>query len=160
MRGAPLAVAEVIDPGDARSGKRDLRHQRAGLDRKVWTAECRAQVCDSSAAPTAIADRRLPAAETLLLCAVVIVSPWMPGSLARCGKGFDERVFVARPRCRQRSVTAAIFVSTALPAFLAEEIGQHMRIGPVRQARFGPAVVIAAMAAHIGHRVNRRRTSG
>src|SRR4029077_19850524 len=59
----------------------------------------------------------------------------------------------------QGPVAAAIVAGAALPGFLAAEIGQDIGVGPAGEPRGGPAVVVALVAADIGHRVDRRRTA-
>ena len=55
--------------------------------------------------------------------------------------------------------TAAILIRTAFPGFGALEIGQHVRVTPAGEARLAPVVIIAPVAAHMGHGVDRRRTA-
>src|SRR5262249_7257764 len=57
----------------------------------------------------------------------------------------------------ERAVAAAIGAGAALPGFLLAEIGKRVRVGPGRQAARRPAVVVAAVAARIGHGVDRGR---
>src|ERR1700721_1763071 len=59
----------------------------------------------------------------------------------------------------QRSLAAAVLVGAAGPGFLAPEIWEHMGVGPVFQAALGPPVVVGAVSANIGHRVDGGRTS-
>src|SRR5690606_33129880 len=98
----------------------------------------------------AVADGHLNAAEAFLPRAVVVVGERMAVGARRLGIGVYQRVLVARHLRHERAVAAAIGGGPALPALLAPEIGQDVRIGPVRQAVGGPAVVVAAIAADIG----------
>src|SRR5439155_11690988 len=129
--------------------------QRPDLDREIGPRQSRPQIgVRRTAAPT-VADRLLRAAKAFLLGTVVVLGHRVAGRLARRPTSLDERILVAaRPR-RQRPLPAAIGARTALPAFLAAEIGQHMGVGPVRQSGFGPTLVVAAMTAYIGHGVDR-----
>ena len=149
----------VFDADRARALEQDARHQRAGLDRQIGAPERRPQIADRRAAPTAVADRHLDAREAVLLGAVVIVGRRMAGLAAGVQIRLDQRVGVARVLDGERPVAAAIRVRAALPALLPPEIGQHVRVGPARQAVRGPAVVVGAVAADIGHRVDRGRAA-
>jgi hypothetical protein len=76
--------------------------------------------------------------------------------------GFDDRVGVTRradaerPLIATKGGIAAIIAGAALPRFLPAEVRQDIGIRPAGEPGGGPAVVIAGVAADIGHRVDRR----
>ena len=58
-----------------------------------------------------------------------------------------------------RPVAAAPRIGAALPGLATPEIGQHVGIGPAARTLLRPAVVVAAIAAGIGHHVDRGRAA-
>src|SRR5215471_12719621 len=114
---------------------------------------------DRGAAAMAVTDSRLQPAETLLLLRVVVLGERMPDARAGFQKRLAKRIFIAVEPRRQRSVAAAVCIGTALPRFLPPEIREHVRVGPAKETRRRPAVIVAAMAAHISHRVDRGRSA-
>ena len=128
-------------------------------DRQVLPLQRGAQIGGGGAAAAAVADRHLQPAESLLPGAVVVVRPGMAGGPSRFGIGVEQRILVAAELRGERAVAAAIGVRAALPALQLAEIGQRMRVGPAGEAGSRPAVVIAAVAAHEGHGVGRRRAA-
>ena len=111
------------------------------------------------AASPAVLDGGLAVVEAFLLRAVVIRREGEPRTLAGIDDRVVDRVVRFREHRRERSVAAAILVGAALPAFLAAEIGEDLRVGPALQPGGGPAVVIEAMAAHISETVDRGRAA-
>ena len=154
-----LAVLYIFDAGRALAVENKPRHQRIDFDVQIVARQRRAQIGVGSAAAAAVAHRHLPDAKTFLLGAVVIGRGLVARGKPCRRKRIDQRIGKPRHLRRQRAVAAAIKARAALPGFLAPEIRQHMHIGPRRKARGRPAVVIAAMAAHIGHGVDRRRAA-
>ena len=149
----------VFDAGGAPVLDDDPGRVRVHLDLKVGAHQRRAEICHRGAAPPSVADGRLRAAESFLTRAVIVRRRRMACRNARLQKRIGERIGKVWHRGRKRPVAAAIGVGPALPILLPPEIGQHVRIGPVRQAHPGPAVIVAAMAAHIGHGVDRGRAA-
>ena len=94
-----------------------------------------------------------------LSAAVEVVVPFQAGRLARRGVGLDQRVLEGGPAGASGPVAAAIRAWRRPPRFPASEIGQRVRIGPGRQSVRGPAVVVAAVTARIGHGVDRGRAA-
>ena len=154
-----LAALHIFHAGRARAPKHDACGQRLELQREVGALERRPEVGDRGAAATAVADRRLQPAETLLLPGVVVLGERMPGARACFQERLAERIFIAVEPGRQRSVATAVGIGAALPRFLPPEIREHVRVGPAGETRYRPAVIVAAMAAHIGHRVDRGRSA-
>ena len=110
----------------------DARRVRPHRDREIAPRERGPQVRDRGAAAPAAADRVLQQREALLARAVIVVGARKPRRRARCKARRDERIVIAREPGRERAAGAAIVVGAALPRFLAPEIRQQPRIGPVR----------------------------
>ena len=151
------AAGRVFDADCAITVKQHTVDQRTDFDTEIGAAQRWSQVSDRGATPAAVADRHLPPREAFLLAAVEVVSPPVAGRGARGRESFDDRIGKACIPRRQRAIAAAIGIGAAFPAFLPPEIGQHMCIGPLCEACGGPAIVIAAMAANVRHRVDRGR---
>src|SRR6185437_11132692 len=100
---------------------------------------------EGGAATPAMAHRRLRAAEAFLLRAVVIGGRRAARGSTGGEQRLGQRVGKGWAAGRERPVAAAIGIGAALPGFLAPEIGQHMRVRPLRESRLRPAFVIAAM---------------
>ncbi len=101
-------------------------------------------------------DGHLNAREAFLLRAVVVVRDWQPGRPGSVEIGLAQGILVAGYFRGERPIAAAIQVRPTLPALLATEIRQHVRVGPVRQSLRRPARVVGPMATRIGQRVDRR----
>ncbi len=151
------ARGHIFNADGATAIEQNAVDQRADLDPQIGSRKRRSQISDRGAAAAAVADRYLPAGEALLLAAIEVVGPPVAGCSARGRESLDDRVGKACMPRRQRSVAAAILIGAAFPGFLTLEIGQHVRIGPLRETGSGPTIVIAAMAAHIRHGVDRGR---
>jgi hypothetical protein len=154
-----FAAQDMLDPDRAARVEHDAVDARAGLDGEVGAAQRRPQIGLGGAAAPAVADRLLHPPKPFLLGAVVV------GRLRhlqrRAGReaGLDQRVRKGRGPHGERPVAAAIVAGAGLPCFLPAEIGQHLGMGPALAPRRGPPVVIAPVAANIGHRVDRRRAA-
>jgi hypothetical protein len=151
-----LAMPDVFDADDTGAVEQQPGHQRLDLHGQVAARQRRAQIGDRAAAAPAMLDRHLHACKAVLLGAVVILGRRQAGSAGSIHIGVAKRILVARRFRHQRTVAPAIGVASALPALLPPEIRQRMRVGPTRQTCRRPAVVIGAIAANIGHRVDRR----
>jgi hypothetical protein len=116
----------------------------------------RVQIGDCAAAASAVLDGHLNACKAVLLRAVVVVGHRQAGGSGSVDIGVAERILVAGHFRYERTIAAAIDVGAALPALLSPEIRQDMRIGPIRQALRGPAGIVGAVAAGVGHCVDRR----
>src|SRR5712671_612781 len=159
MDGRLASAAHIFDADGARAVEQDAARERADHDAEIATLERGPEIADRGAAAPAVTHRHLPAAETLLARAVVVGGRRMARRGARGREGVDQRIGETRGAHRERAVAAAEIAGAAFPRFLPAEIGQHMRIGPFRQAGGRPAVVVAAVAPHIGHGVDRGRTA-
>ena len=154
-----LARFQIFDADRPATLEQDARRQRAHDDFEIGPGQRRTQIGDRGAAAPPVADRHLRAAEALLLRAVVILGQPVPGRRTRRHIGVDQRVGIARQPHRQRPIAAAIGAGAALPAFLTAEIGKHMGVRPGVEPVRRPSLVVAAMAAHIDHGVDRRRAA-
>ena len=150
---------DIFDAGGAAAVENDLGRQRLDLDREIRPWQRRPQIGIRGAATAAVLHGHLPGAEAFLLGAVIVGRRLVSGGAAGRGEGIDQRVVKTRRLRRQRTLAAAIETGAAFPGFLAAEIGQHAGIGPSAQSGRRPALVIAGMAAHIGHRIDRRRAA-
>ena len=88
MRSDARAALDVFDPDSAPSVEHDPGGERVGLDRQRLAPQRRLQIGDRGAAPPAVADCRLPAAETFLLGAVVILGCSVAGGQPGRREGF------------------------------------------------------------------------
>jgi len=79
---------------------------------------------------------------------------------ARRREGVDQRIGETGGAHGERAVAAAEIAGATFPGFLPAEIGQHMCIGPLRQAGVRPAVIVAAMAPHQAQLRELRARSG
>ena len=159
LRRHHLAVLQIFDARCALAIEDKPRHQGIDFNVEIVARQRRPQIGVGGAAAAAVAHRHLPDAKTFLLGAVVIGRGLVARGKPRRGEGIDQRIGKPRHLRRQRTVAAAIKARAALPGFLAPEIRQHMSIRPRREPGGGPAIVIAAMAARIGHGVDRRRAA-
>src|SRR6202035_36245 len=100
-----------------------------------------------------VADGELAAAESLLLLAVVIRCERIAACLGGVEPGFVKRILRPCEFGAERARAAAPGVFAFLEGLAALEIGQHVGIGPAARALLRPAIIIAAVAARIGHHV-------
>ena len=152
-------VLDVFDAGRARALHQESRRLGAGLDREVMTALGRPQIGARGRRAPPVADGVLAAAETFLLLAVVILGEGIAGLLRRLEPGVEDRIGRLGELRAERPLAAAPGVRAVFPGLGAIEVGQHVGIGPAARALLRPAIVIAAVAARIGHDVDRRRTA-
>ena len=122
-----------------------LRHQRINFDSQVFAlpapaADRRRRRCSGGRrAPSFARRRNLPAAHRCnpaSSCSRRLV----PAAAKASTSGSEKRGHLGR----QRAVAAAIKARPAFPGFLAAEIRKHVGVGPCRQSRRRPAVVVAA----------------
>ena len=135
------------------------RGVRVGRNGEIFAAPRRLEKRIRGRRTPAVANCVLAAAEALLLFAVVVGRHRIAAGLGGFEPGLVERVLGLGELGAERSLTAAIRVGTVLPGFAAPEIGQHVRIGPAARTLLRPAVVVASIAARIGHDVDRRRSA-
>ena len=148
------AVVRIGDAARAGSVHDDARDVGAGFHAQVRALLGRAQegVGGGRAAP--VADRVLAAAEALALRAVVIVRHRQARLARRLHPRGEQRIVGLGEFGAERAVAAAIFIGAALPGLAAAEIGQAVGVAPAVRAVPRPAVVIAAVAARVGHDVD------
>jgi hypothetical protein len=145
----------IFDPRGAAVINKDLGCKRPHLDLQIRVSKGGLEIGDRRAAPSAIADRHLHDREALLLAAVVVLDCPIACFPSGGREGVHDRIRVARVLSRERAVAATKSVGPFLPRFLTPEVWKHVRIRPCRQAVGGPAVIVAAIAAHVGHGIDR-----
>ena len=132
---------------------------RAGRDIEIAALPRRPEIGGRGRGAVAVADGVLAAPEAFLPLAVVVVGD----GKARRRRGFEpgvvERIAGLGELGADRPRSAAPAVLAALPGLAALEVGQHVGIGPAARALLRPAIVVAAIAAGIGHDVDRGRTA-
>src|SRR5947209_18563749 len=106
-----------------------------------------------------VANRHLHAGNAMLLCGVIIIIVGMAGLDSCFDIGVDERIFISRLAYRERAVPAAIEACASFPGLLPPKIGEHVGIGPARCTVRCPAIVVGAVAAHIGHGIDGGRAA-
>ena len=155
-----LAVVQVFDADGARAFEQDARDEAPRLDPQIRARPGRSQVGHRGAPAAAAVRRHVHRAEAFLPVAVHVVGRRVAGLPA----GFDERAIeriahLARGDV-ERTAAAVIVVGALQSRFRALEVGQAVRVGPVREAlRGGPAVVVERVAADVDHAVDRRRAA-
>ncbi len=127
------------------------------LHAQIWPSQCRSEVGRGAATATSVPDRHLPFREAVLRRMIIIRIVGKAGLLACSNIRVDKWVLIAARLGGERPIVAAVHVSSTLPTFLTPEIGQHMRIRPVRQTVQGPTVIIRTVTSDICHRVDRGR---
>jgi len=153
------AVLGVLDADRSRPLEEDPGRERARLDRKIGPPHGRTQKGDRGAAATAVSDRPLPAAEALLLLAVVVLGERPVRFPRRVEPAVEERVAIAGIDDRERAVAATPGVRALLPALATLEVGQDVGVRPAGAAVLRPAVVVATVASDVGHHVDRRASA-
>src|SRR5262249_59627155 len=126
----------------------------AGLDGEVAPLACRLEIGGRRGRAVAVADGVLPAAKSFLLSAVVVVADRHPGRLRRLDPGAVNGILGLCELGADRARAPAPGVLAALPRLAALEIRKHVGVGPAARALLRPAVVVAAMSAGIGQRVD------
>src|SRR2546422_11646966 len=128
---------------------------RSRLDREVGPPHGWTQKGHGGAAAPAVPDRPLTAPEAFLVLAVVILGVGPVCLSRRVEPGVEQRILIARVDHGERPVAATPGVLALFPAFTALEVGEDLGIRPAAAALLRPPVVVAAMAAHVGHHVDR-----
>src|SRR5215471_8924910 len=127
----------------------------AGLHVEIASVPYRLEIGGCRRRAVAVADGVLAAAESFLLFAVVVVGHRKARSLGGLEPGPVDRIAGLGELGADRPGAAAPGVVAALPGLAAPEVGQHVGIGPAARALLRPAIVVAAVAAGIGHDVDR-----
>ena len=137
---------------------RVTRHR--GSTRRFRRAAGRPQIRHRGAPAAAPVRRHVHPAEAFLPVAVHVVGLRVPGLPSRVDERAIERILHRARRDVERAAAAAIVVGALEARFGALEIGQAVRVRPVREAlRVGPAVVVERVAADVDHAVDRRRAA-
>src|SRR5579872_675490 len=151
-----FAVAPIFHRHGAAALDDNSLSQGVRGDDKIRPPKNRAQESFRGAAPLAVPDRKIIAAEAFLLLAIEIVID----GVARLPAGFDEqveeRILAARAANGQRPPGAMKGVAALDMAFRLAKVWEDFRIAPAGKAELRPAIVIAAIAAHIDHAIDRR----
>ena len=96
-----------------------------------------------------------------MLIPIVVAGHRVSGLATRLNKGARQGVITHAPGDMQRPATAAPIriaaVSAIVPVFKTLEIGQHVGKSPAFGPHVAPRVVIAGMAPHVNHAVDRTR---
>ena len=101
----------------------------------------------------------MAAAEAFLLPAIIVVGHGEARGLGGVEPGVVDGIGGLRELGADRPCSAAPRICAALPGLAAFEIREHVGIGPAERTLLRPAVVVAAIAAGIGHHVDRRRAA-
>ena len=156
-RGAP--ALDMIDADCAGALAAHSLRQRAGAHGQVRPAPGRIQVRARRAPAASAPDRHVHRREPLLLVAVHVGGQRIAGLAPRLDEGLVKGIATGAGRDVQRSVAAPIVVAAARAGLGALEIGQDVRVVPARQPALRPAIVVAGVAAHVGHPVDRGRAA-
>ena len=142
-----LAAVLEFDACGGIVAAQDAHHLRPGSDGQVAARHGRREVGRGAAFALALAHGEVGHPEPLLRSAVEIVEL----GKAHPPRGLNHRRIGHRVApvggYVDRAVAAVIGPRAAPACFRATEIGQHVVIGPARQAQLRPAVVVAAVAA-------------
>ena len=154
---ATLAALQDLGADRAPSLEQDAQHPGAGLDAQVRpSADVRVQIAPRRAPAFAFVLGDLVAAEPFLLGAVEVVVEREAGFPGGGAEASVEGVVGAQVRHPQRTVLSVEGAAQAPVALAQAEIRQHFVVGPAGRPLRCPAVVIAAMAADVDHRVDGR----
>ena len=134
-------------------------HMGAHLNVDVRALHRGPQIGDCGALAAAIHGIHLQAGETFLGGTVVIRRFLVTGLFHRVEETVEYRILHIRRADFPRPVRTTIGIVPVLKRFRALEIGQHVIEGPAGQTLLAPAVVIAVIAAHISHHIDRGRTA-
>src|SRR3546814_4451609 len=86
---------------------------------------------------------------------VHVLGDRVAGLAAGLDPGLEQRVAAGAGGDLQRPVAAAVGIRSALVGLGLAEVGQHLAVVPAGKPALRPAVVVARMAAHVGHAVDR-----
>ena len=143
-RAQPLAVIAHQHP----------RCQHPRQHGEIAARQRRAQIGGGRTGASAIADGRLRRGEALLLRGIEITRHRLAQLLAGRDKGLDQRIGETCAHGAQRPLATTVFTRSVFPGLGLAKVRQGMGIRPIQQAAGGPAVVVTAMAAHIGHHID------
>ena len=155
--GAP--ACEMIDADRAHTFAAHSLHQRTGAHGQVRPAPGRVQVRARRAPAAPAPDRHVHRREALLLVAVHVGGEGIAGLAPRLEEGLVQRIAAGAGRDVQRSIAAPVVVGAARARLGALEIGQDVGVIPAGQTALRPAIVVAGVAAHVRHAVDRRRAA-
>ena len=151
-----------------------LAHDDAGATLSLKRQPLRQRVRDNPQIASALgrSEKRLcrRGAKTLLAAVLRIADAFLGGAVViriegnaaidgRRNEAVGQRQHGAILLDRHRAVTAMIFVRADGVGFGFLEIGQDVVIAPAAAAHLCPAVVVARVAAHVEHAVDRRRAA-
>ena len=160
----PHRFALSADPDD--SGGRasilddEMIDRCAGKDRKVLSRlHMRMDEGARGAAALAVDLRDLVEPAAFLSFAVEIVGDRQLRLARRIEEVPLKRIVGAQFRDVERSALAVEIVGQTLVVLRLPEVGKHVVVRPAGIALCGPAVVVAAMTAHVDHRVDGGRTA-
>ncbi len=158
------ACRDAIRSGELDAGGTRAPHQHAGgmgtgLDRQIGAPAHRPEIGACRRRAIAVADGVLTAPEAFLPRAVVVVGHRQARCRGSLEPGVVERITGPCEFGADRPRAAAPAILAAVPGFAAFEVRQHIGVGPAARTLLRPAVVVAAMAAGIGHHVDRRRSA-
>ena len=149
----------IFEPDGATLREDQPGHVRLGDDLQGLAAARRVEE-GARAAPAALAaDRRLVIAGAFLLGAVEIGGERDARLLCRSHRRLANLRADTLIGDRERPADAVILVLAALLVLGLAEIGQDIVIAPADAALLPPQVIVAGVAAHIDHAVDRARSA-
>ena len=143
----------------------DFGRARAGQNRQIAPPAKRPQIRRRRALPPPAMNRHIHPPKTLLLEAVGIGGERIAGLAARFDESRKQRIdlagrFAGHAGGHEKRAGIAAIIAAALGIGLAFlKVRQNARVIPAVADRLAPAFVIARVAAHIRHRVQRRRAA-
>ena len=160
LTGTDLAAARRLhlDTDCPSPLEQDLGHERAALDLEVGPGHHRVQVCTGRAQSPPSSNRAVESVETLLLVPVHVVGELVAGLLYRFEEGREQRTRGGPAFEQERAVGPPVLVTTGEAGLHAFEVGETMRIVPIRHIRIGrPPLIIKWVAALEDHPVDAAR---
>ncbi len=151
-------AATEFDAGAAFALEGEATDQRIGLDTQVCTVSGRSQERPRRRGAKANAATVLRISDAFLHGAVVIRRTWDAGLFRGVHESVGRREYGAIfLDCHGAAATAQAIVATAAGIRLGLlEQRQHVLVAPAAAAHLRPAVVVARVAAHVEHAVDRR----
>ena len=129
------------------------------LDRQVRAVHDRVQVGDGRAGPPPVALGDLVPAVAVLLAVVEVLVQRQPQPLHRLQERLAHRAAGPGLAHRQRTAGTVELRSPALVVLGPDEVREQVVPAPARAAGVAPLVVVERVAAHVDHRVQRRRAA-
>ena len=158
--GPGLGTASPVgDAGRAAVHEIDPADQRAVDDREVGPLYRRAQVTLGRRPAFAGPAGAVHARQAFLLMAVHVLGHRIAGLPPGLDPGRIERMIETAGGHVQRTLAAVVGVRALFVGLRLAEVRQQVAIVPAGQALLGPAVVVARVAAHVGHAVDRARSA-